>query len=316
MNNLPLVSIITPVLNQASYIGSTIDSVLSQDYSNLEYRIIDGGSTDGTVEILQSYKERFHWISESDRGQSDAINKGFRQARGEILAWLNGDDIFYPQAVSNAVSALQINPSIGAVYGDCDYIDSNGEFVSRYPVRPYDYDDLVLNNEDYIPQPTVFFRRQVIENIGYLNPSLHYALDYDYWLRLGLKYPMEYIPKRMAALRLHSDAKSIGAVAKFGPELIQVHEQLMASPELPAHLHANRNQAMSNAYLHAASCVFWSGHTKQARRYLFDGARCYPKVIMRRSFLLLLSTSILGKLGWKLAVRLHGNPYRLGLSLQ
>ena len=137
----PLVSVITPSLNQAEFVTQTIESVLSQNYSPLEYWVIDGGSTDGTLEILHRYRDRLHWISEPDGGQAAAINKGWRLTRGEIIAYLNADDTYLPSAIERVVEYLNTYPQVDAVYGDCDYVDEQGKFLRAYPTRPYHYSE-------------------------------------------------------------------------------------------------------------------------------------------------------------------------------
>src|SRR5512139_1414374 len=141
--SLPLVSIITPSYNQARFLETTIRSVLDQDYPNLEYLIVDGGSTDGSREIIQRYSDRLAWwVSERDQGQTDAINKGFARARGEILAWLNSDDTYLPGAIQGAVDFLQDHPGVGMVYGDANLIDEQSNVIGKFPARQTDYNKL------------------------------------------------------------------------------------------------------------------------------------------------------------------------------
>ncbi|MCJ7530019.1 MAG: glycosyltransferase, partial [Anaerolineales bacterium] len=138
--NLPLVSIVTPSYNQAQFLETTIRSVLDQVYPNLEYMVVDGGSTDGSREIIRKYADRLAWwVSEHDRGQTDAINKGFTRAHGDILAWLNSDDTYEPEAVAEAVTFLQTHPDVGMVYGDANFIDEQGQVIGRFPARQTDY---------------------------------------------------------------------------------------------------------------------------------------------------------------------------------
>src|SRR5512136_2224736 len=151
-SSLPTVSIITPSFNQAHFIEETIRSVLAQDYPNLEYIIVDGGSTDGSVEIIQKYAGHLAWwVSEKDKGHADALNKGFAHARGDILAWLNSDDTYYPGAVAEAVTYLQSHPETGMVYGDADLTDNAGHVIGRFASRQTDYNRL-LRGSVHIPQ--------------------------------------------------------------------------------------------------------------------------------------------------------------------
>jgi len=177
----PLVSVVTPSYNQARFLEETIQSVLAQGYENLEYIIIDGGSTDGSLEIIRRYSNQLTWwVSEPDRGQTDAINKGFARARGEILAWLNSDDQYLPNAVSQASAYLQSHPEAGMVYGDADLVDQDGEFIGRFPARQIDYRDL-RRGSVHIPQQASFFRADLWRQVGPLDPSFYFAMDYDLW---------------------------------------------------------------------------------------------------------------------------------------
>jgi glycosyltransferase involved in cell wall biosynthesis len=158
MGEQPLVSIVTPSFNQADFLEATIESVLSQDYPRIEYIIVDGGSTDGCVDILSRYSDRIdYWISEPDAGQTDAINKGFDRAKGQIFAWLNSDDVYKPGAVSEAVAFLHENPDVGMVYGDADFIDDAGNWIGRFPSAKTDYRKL-RRGYVHIPQQSTFFR--------------------------------------------------------------------------------------------------------------------------------------------------------------
>src|SRR3989337_3125219 len=153
----PLVSIVTPSYNQGSFLEETIRSVLGQDYPHLEYIIVDGGSSDGSGEIIQRYSDRLAWwISEPDQGQTDAINKGFSRAKGEIFAWLNSDDTYLPGAVSEAVSFLSSHPEVGMVYGDANLIDDSGKVIGKFPARQTDYRRL-MRGFVHVPQQSTFF---------------------------------------------------------------------------------------------------------------------------------------------------------------
>ena len=212
----PLVTIITPSFNQASFIRSTIESVLGQDYPHIEYIIVDGGSTDSTIDILRSYGDKIRWISEPDRGQSDAINKGFRMANGEIVAWLNSDDTYEPGAVTNAVAEFIKNPEIGLLYGDGNIIDENGNLVAKFGfTREFNLWSLI-HLYDYILQPTTFFQRKALESVNYLDINLHYGMDWDLWIKLGSKYPVCYLKKTLANSREYGETKtSTGGWKRF-----------------------------------------------------------------------------------------------------
>ena len=166
----PLVSIVIPSYNQARYLGATLRSVLEQDYSSMEVIVIDGGSTDGSVEIIQRYADRLaYWASESDRGQVDAINKGLQRASGEIVAWLNSDDLYLPGAVSDAVAVLTAHPDAGMVYGDGLLIDSENRLLDRHHYPPLTALDLLCFN--VLLQPATFMRRSALEEAGFLSEA-------------------------------------------------------------------------------------------------------------------------------------------------
>jgi glycosyltransferase involved in cell wall biosynthesis len=233
-NDLPLVSIVTPSFNQARYIEATIQSVLAQDYPRIEYLIVDGSSTDGTVEIIRKYEGKGEvtpplqrhgidwWVSEQDKGQTDAINKGFGRARGEVLAWLNSDDTYEPGAVSAAVKYLLDHPSVGMVYGDCNFINEDGTVIGKFGSAQTDY-RLLRQGYVHIPQQTMFFRADLWKQVGPLDPSFYFAMDYDLWTRLASRTELKYVPQTWANFRLHTTGKTIAADDRCWPEMIRVH---------------------------------------------------------------------------------------------
>lgn len=220
---MPLVSIVTPSYNQARFLEATIQSVLSQDYPNLEYIIVDGGSTDGSLEIIRKYADRLAWwVSEPDRGQTDAINKGFARARGEIFAWLNSDDTYEPGAVRAAVEFLMGHPEVGLVYGDANFIDEEGRIIGKFDARQTDYRRL-RRGYVHIPQQAAFFRASFWKEVGPLDPSFYFAMDYDLWVRIAARAPIVYVPQTWANFRLHLQGKTIAADDRCWPEMLRVH---------------------------------------------------------------------------------------------
>jgi glycosyltransferase involved in cell wall biosynthesis len=225
---LPRISIITPSFNQAKYIKETIKSVLAQDYSCLEYLVIDGGSTDGTLEILRQYEERLSWISEPDEGQAQAINKGFKLAQGEIVAWLNSDDVYLPGALHRVADFFSQHPDLDLVYGDYYVIDSSSKVLLRKKEIPFDY-NILLYGLDYISQPATFFRRSVFKKVGYLDESLHYGLDWEYWLRLASRgCKLVLIPHYLAAIRWQPQAKTLIAPPQLYAEQQAIQDRYWA----------------------------------------------------------------------------------------
>jgi glycosyltransferase involved in cell wall biosynthesis len=223
VNRYPLVSVITPSFNQGEFIEETIKSVLSQDYPHIEYIVIDGGSTDNTLEILKKYSDKIRWLSESDKGQADAVNKGFSMAKGEILGWLNSDDTYRPGAMRKAVKAFLTNPAIIMVYGDAYFIDREGSFTGRYSTEPFDLRHLA--EVCFICQPTVFLKSEVIKKIGMLDTNLQTCMDFDYWIRIGKKFDpskISYLRKKfLANSRMYGENKSLGRSEKHYSEIME-----------------------------------------------------------------------------------------------
>lgn len=225
MNSLPLVSIVTPSFNQANFLEETIDSVLGQDYPNLEYIIVDGGSTDSSLDVIQKYASKLAWwISEPDAGQTDALNKGFAHAHGEILAWLNSDDTYLPGAIQAAVKVLVDQPQLGLVYGDANLVDLDGNVIGRFPAKQTSYRRL-MRGYVHIPQQAAFFRASVWKEVGPLDPTFYFAMDYDLWVRIAKRKPILHVPGLWANFRLHQEGKSTIADARCWPEMLRVHKR-------------------------------------------------------------------------------------------
>jgi len=203
----PLVTIVTPSFNMERYLPRTIESVLTQDYPNIEYIVMDGASTDGTHEILKAYGGRLQYFSEPDKGPSDAVHKGFQHAHGEILAWMGADDIYLPGAVRLGVEALLARPEIDVIYGEGYWIDEQGAVISRYPTLPFDA--TVFERDCFICQPASFFRASAYRRCG-LDPDVNMSFDYDLWIRMakqGIRFQM--IPPYLAGSRMHHGAKTL-----------------------------------------------------------------------------------------------------------
>jgi len=217
MAELPLVSIITPSYNSVAYIERTIKSVLAQDYKNIEHIIVDGGSTDGTIDIVKKYKH-LRWVSEKDSGQSNAINKGFGMAKGSIIAWLNADDLYFPDAVSKSVSYLLSHPGTAMTYADCEIIDENDKATGKIVSRNYN-EFLHLAWFNVIPQPTAFFTKEAYLKAGPLDESLHFCMDWEYWVRLGRTGKLARLPLCLAKFRFIKGTKTFSQNEKFYGEI-------------------------------------------------------------------------------------------------
>ncbi|MCX6653741.1 MAG: glycosyltransferase family 2 protein [Candidatus Bathyarchaeota archaeon] len=218
-NNLPLVSIVTPSYNHARFIEDTILSVMNQKYKNIEHLIFDGGSSDGTIEILKKYQSLYNlkWVSEKDKGQSNALNKGFLATNGEIIGWLNSDDIYFNiDTISYVVEKFNDLPNVDLIYGNSAYVDENNKILKfRYSPK-FNYNKLLKNC--FILQPSVFFRKEVVKN-NILNENMHFAFDYEYWLRLiknGIYF--HHVDAVLSAVREHKDMKSLSQMANMKKE--------------------------------------------------------------------------------------------------
>jgi glycosyltransferase involved in cell wall biosynthesis len=222
-DNLPLVSIVTPSFNQVRFLEETMRSALEQDYPRIEYIVMDGGSTDGSVEIIKKYEAHLaYWESTADKGQTDAINKGFGRASGEMLAWLNSDDLLLPGAVSSAVRFLQAHPEVGMVYGDAIFINAEGEKIGNFSAAQTDLKRL-QRGYVHIPQQAAFFRADLWHKVGPLDTSFYFAMDYDLWVRLAREAQLLYVPELWASFRLHGDTKTIAEDDRCWPEMLRVH---------------------------------------------------------------------------------------------
>lgn len=217
----PRVSIVTPSYNQGRFIKETIDSVLNQSYGNIEYLVVDGGSTDETVSILKSYGPTLGWISEADKGQTDAINKGFARSTGEIRAYLNSDDVLLPDAVEKIVKHFNHHPDADMVYGRAALIDEQGESIGMYETAGYSFDRLV--HQCFICQSAAFWRTRMAEKVGPFNDRLDYAMDYDYWLRIDRAGGrIEHLPETLAAWRRYAETKTSSAREKVFEEIFKI----------------------------------------------------------------------------------------------
>ncbi len=225
MLDLPLVSIITPSYNQGHYLADTIQSVLSQGYPNLEYLLVDGGSTDNSVEVIRQYADRIDWwVSERDQGHADALNKGFAHATGQVLAWLNSDDTYQPGAIQEAVDYLVSHPQVSMVYSDANLVDQQGKYIGRFPARQTSYARM-LNGSVNIPQATTFFWAHSWKQVGPLDLSLRYSFDYDLWVRLAKIAPVVYVPRVWANFRLHEAGKTVYLDDRCYPDMIRVNQR-------------------------------------------------------------------------------------------
>lgn len=204
---LPKISIVTPSLDQAQFLEQTISSVLSQDYPNLEYIVIDGGSTDGSVDIIQKYADRLHyWVSEPDRGHADAINKGFAKSSGEIIAWLNSDDVYLPGAISSAVKAFQKHGNADLIYGDVYVIDEDGNPLGERRLTTMDRYDF-LGSGDCLAQPATFWTRRIYDEVGGIDTGYYFQLDLDFYIKVADAGKIKHVRDYFAKIRMQPEGK-------------------------------------------------------------------------------------------------------------
>jgi glycosyltransferase involved in cell wall biosynthesis len=247
--NLPTLTVVTPAYNQAEFLRDTIESVLAQDYPNIEHVVLDDGSTDETPEILKEYTDKiFYWESQKNIGQTPTINKGWALTKGEIITWLNSDDPFYDStSVRTGIEYLIENPQAGIVFGDSMFTEADGtEIEPTRPVVDWTYLKFIKNCENLISQPSAFIRREVYEKVGALDPKFYYFMDWDFWMRAGVYFKIEHIDGIFSTYRLHADSKTVAQSKKAAPELEYMYKKYFDREDIPAEIRAIEKEAMMN----------------------------------------------------------------------
>lgn len=279
---LPLVSIVTASFNSADYIESAIASVAAQDYPRIEHIVIDGGSSDATVEILRRYDGRIVWVSEPDGGQSDAINKGWRRARGEVVGWLDADNRYEPGAIREAVEMLERDREAGLVYGGVYDVNEAGRVEREYMPPEFTLLGFLLYHEfNFIPPSSVFMRRAALERAGLLDVELHYTMDFDLWLRMGLSTKIIRAERFWSRFLLRETSKTGSAMEKFGWDILRVTERLFARKDLPRELRRNERRIRARMYEHAADRII-TGDFQNGRKYYRRAIAASPLSASRR----------------------------------
>jgi glycosyltransferase involved in cell wall biosynthesis len=269
MNSSSCVSIITPSYNQGMYLEQTIQSVLNQTYRNIEYLVIDGGSTDNSVDIIKKHEKSIaYWISEPDNGQADAINKGFKRADGELVCWVNSDDILYPDYVSDRVRQFKEYTDADMIYGDAEQ-GPEPSIKRLRKGRRTSIKDMLKYAECPIPQQSAMWRRGVIEKIGYLAPQWHVVLDREYFTRIAANCSIKYVPGAVAFFRNHERSKSVADKLKWAEELPGYYEMVFNDNiyHLTPDLLSYKNKCLSRVYLKCAKISAKAGKTREAEDF-------------------------------------------------
>lgn len=290
------VSIVTPSYNQAPFLEQTIRSVLDQDYPSLEYIVVDGASTDASVDIIKKYSDRLAWwVSEKDKGQGEAINKGLARAKGEIIAWINSDDYYLPNAISSAVNVFEQNPDVVLVYGDMLAVDQNGETTNVLRYKQYSLEDLLCFQ--IIGQPAVFFRRDVYEKVGGLDISFHFMLDHHLWIRIAEQGKILHVPQLWAAARYHPQAKNRLKPVEFGIEAFHILDWMRSDRKLSQTFAKVKARASASALRVNARYLLDAGQSVAALRAWFQVLFIHPPTALQR--LNILISAILQIIGLK-----------------
>ncbi|KPA10690.1 family 2 glycosyl transferase [Candidatus Magnetomorum sp. HK-1] len=250
---------------------------MKQDHKSFEHIVIDGASTDNTINVLRSYENKYplKWISRPDGGQSEALNQGLSMAKGDIIGWLNADDMYMPKALGYIAEHFKNQPEKAWLYGNSYWTEENRcVFIQRKP-GPFDLKKLICCYQ-YMDQPSVFFRRHVPEIIGGIDNQLHYTMDYDFIIRMGIRFPGDYINKTLSAYRLHANCKLMSQQTAFGQDALYTLAKTFSNPDLPNRIRRSENQAYSYCYFLWGSKALAAGHYKFARHWLINALKRDP----------------------------------------
>jgi glycosyltransferase involved in cell wall biosynthesis len=271
---LPLVSVITPAYNREALLDGVIRSVLDQDYPNVEYIVLDDGSTDGTLNVIKRHEGKIRWETHENVGEARTVNKGLGMAKGEIVGVVNSDDPLLPGAISTLVTYLLAHPDVLVAYPDWVVIDDDGETIQRIATYEYDYANMIRWHH-CMPGPGTFFRRAVIEKLGGRDPNFRFVGDFDFWLRAGLLGSFARVPATLATFRYHPESYSTSQLGRaMADEHIRLADKLFAAPNLPPEVRKIKREAYSSAY-YIAGTQCGDGAPSLAKRRYFLRALWY-----------------------------------------
>lgn len=294
-SSFPLVSIVIPAYNHAKYLPEAIESILVQDYKNVELIVLDDGSMDNTLEVLKNYEGKFYFESHTNMGQANTLNKGWRMAKGEILAYLSADDVLYPQAVSECVACLQINQQAVLCYPNFDLIDPQSRVVRNVIAPQHSYREMVTK---FIcaPGPGAFFLRSAYEKAGEWDPKLRHSPDYEYWLRLGLHGSFSHVNANLAAFRVHEGSQSFALTTiERAEEALRIMDKYYQLPNLPTDILAARDVAFANANVVVAQLHLRSSRYKEAALRIKHAFRLAPKTLFSIKVFRMLANGLLNR---------------------
>jgi glycosyltransferase involved in cell wall biosynthesis len=289
--SLPLVSIVTPSFNQGRWVEETIESVLAQDYPNIEYIVVEGGSTDGSEEIVRRYEDRIAWwTSQPNTSQAEALNYGLSRAKGELLTWINSDDTLLPGAVSRVVSEFARSPELALVYGDAIYTDEESQQTGPLPARPWDVPLMLRTFECHVVQPASVFTKAGWDAVGPLREDRSWFFDFEFFMNLSRVGTAKQIDEPLATYRLHPTSKSVGAPLRRAVDLERLADELPRS-ELFAGEHARlARRTRSGGYLAAGEDFYAALDIAKARACFWKGLALYPPNATRRKLMLAMKS--------------------------
>jgi glycosyltransferase involved in cell wall biosynthesis len=314
--DLPLVSVVIPAHNHARYLDEAIESVLNQDYPNVELIVLDDGSTDNTREVLKKYTGRFYWETQENIGQSATLNKGWKMSKGDVLAYLSSDDALLPHAISTSVEHLMANPDAVLTYCDFNQIDPNSRFIRKVKTLEMSYLDMVAKFV-CLPGPGAFFLRSAFEATGGWDEKMRRAADLEYWLRLGLRGRFLRIPEVLALWRIHEESSSFAEGAEWkSEEYVYAISKFYKAQHLPSEVGTVKNEAFSNAYITTARSHLTSKRYRKGLVNLLRGLYLHPRNLSFRT-LKIIAYGLFNQVGHRLLRRLIEFPakrLRAGMS--